>query len=267
MKINNLSKESAVSEKVKTTSVSADGACEKQEAVIITEHAMDIIVNEKKIMQLSCTGTNLCELVVGRLVTEGIIETFDDVETIQICESGLRATVFLAHDIQFEEIIEKEKTCCTQNKVFSRSLSQKELKEVKPAVWKNEWIFNLANEFAKDSGIHNATKGTHCCYLGVESDVIASFEDIGRHNAVDKTIGYALINGISFNRCILFTTGRVPTDMVAKAVAAGIPVLVSKAVPTDEAVAMAKKYKLALICKAWTDRFEIFNDARREIRE
>ena len=55
--------------------------------------------------------------------------------------------------------------------------------------------------------------------------------------------------------------------MVAKAVAAGIPVLVSKAVPTDEAVAMAKKYKLTLICKAWPDRFEIFNDARREIRE
>jgi FdhD protein len=75
---------------------------------------------------------------------------------------------------------------------------------------------------------------------------------------MDKAIGYALINGIPLNECILYTTGRVPTDMVKKAIMAGVPVLVSKAVPTDAAIKMAKEHSLTLICKAWPDKFEIF---------
>lgn len=88
-------------------------------------------------------------------------------------------------------------------------------------------------------------------------------EDIGRHNALDKCIGYALLEQLDLSECILFTTGRVPTDMVQKVIAAGIPVLASKAVPTDQAIELAKKYHLNLICRAWPDRMEIYHDARK----
>ncbi len=54
---------------------------------------------------------------------------------------------------------------------------------------------------------------------------------------------------------MIYTTGRVSTDMVEKTVAAGIPVLVSKAVPTSKALELAKRYGLKLICKAWPDSF------------
>ena len=89
-------------------------------------------------------------------------------------------------------------------------------------------------------------------------------EDIGRHNALDKCIGYALLEQLELSECILFTTGRVPTDMVQKVIAAGIPVLASKAVPTDQAIELAKKYRLNLICRAWPDRIEIYHDARKQ---
>ena len=59
----------------------------------------------------------------------------------------------------------------------------------------------------------------------------------------------------------MYTTGRVPTDMTRKVIASRIPVLVSKSVPTDAAVEMARRYNLTLICKAWPDRYEIFSEA------
>lgn len=68
---------------------------------------------------------------------------------------------------------------------------------------------------------------------------------------------------LDLSECILFTTGRVPTDMVQKVIAAGIPVLASKAVPTDQAIELAKKYHLNLIAEPGLDRMEIYHDARK----
>lgn len=76
---------------------------------------------------------------------------------------------------------------------------------------------------------------------------------------MDKVIGYAVMQGLKREECILYTTGRVSTDMVKKAILSRIPVLVSKSVPTDAAVEMARAYGLTLICKAWPDRYEIFH--------
>ena len=84
---------------------------------------------------------------------------------------------------------------------------------------------------------------------------MASFEDIGRHNALDKAVGHMLLNNKEAEGCVLFTTGRVAADMVIKTVASGIPVLVSKAVPTTKALSLAKKYGLKLICNAWPDSY------------
>lgn len=93
----------------------------------------------------------------------------------------------------------------------------------------------------------------------MKGNILYTCEDIGRHNAMDKAIGYAAIQGLQPEDCILYTTGRISTDMVRKAIASGIPVLVTKAVPTDAAIEMARTYNLTLICKAWSDRYEIFN--------
>ncbi|MBR1855021.1 MAG: formate dehydrogenase accessory sulfurtransferase FdhD [Lachnospiraceae bacterium] len=124
--------------------------------------------------------------------------------------------------------------------------------------WKKEWIFGIANAFAQDSALHKSTGGTHSCMLAVEDRILYKAEDIGRHNALDKAIGYAVREQLNRSECILFTTGRVPTDMVRKAAAAGIPLLVSKAVPTADAVDMARGNGITLICRAWPDSFEIY---------
>ena len=118
-------------------------------------------------------------------------------------------------------------------------------------------VFALCAHFAQDTELHQKTFGTHSCYLMQQGKVVFSASDIGRHNALDKAVGYAAIHQLDRASCMLYTTGRVPIDMVEKVIMAKIPVLVSKAVPTDKAIELAHSYGITLLFSAWPDGFEI----------
>ena len=244
-----------------------DGGKQETHKEILREHRLELMVNEQLLARLVCTPGDLENLVVGRLITEQVISDAEEIEQLYLCESGNRARVFLKKDVRFETAETEEPTCCTDNRVFLQTVrktagsgnwEQVFSEQLSPAVWKKEWIFSIVKFFAEDSKLHRSTGGTHSCMLAMEERVLYCAEDLGRHNAMDKAIGYAAMQGLDREKCILFTTGRVPTDMVRKAVAARIPVLVSKAVPTAEAVEMARENGLTLICRAWPDSFEVY---------
>lgn len=225
---------------------------------VITEHFLDIYINEELAIQLVCTPQYIKEMVVGRLLSDGYIQDPDEIKMLYICEHASRARVFLHGKADLTETVSQEPTCCTGNQVFRKLFSEREPQMLEKAYWEPEWIFAMADEFAAGGKLHAKTKGTHSCYLGVNGEVVFSCEDIGRHNALDKAIGYAALHRYDRSKCILYTTGRVPTDMVKKAIVAGIPVLVSKSSPTETAVELACRYHLTLICNAWPDRYDIY---------
>lgn len=231
---------------------------------LIKEHDMEISINGQPVFRLVCTPDRLVELVLGRIVTQGLIRECDDVESVFICESGAAAKVWLKEG---RELLEgdgglyTEPTCCTQNKPLGNFRTVKTPEFLPRAVYAKEHIFALAEKFQENASLHRKTGATHGCYLSYRGVYQGVFEDIGRHNALDKAVGYALINGLVFRECILFTTGRVPVDMVEKAATAGIPILVSKSVPTAEAVELAKRCNLTLICRAWQDSYEVYWEA------
>lgn len=276
MEIENLFQAEAASRLVSEEVVNADGSRSLGECRIVVEHSVNVFLNEKLILKLACTPSDLAELVIGRLISEGYVETTDEIDMIYICSSGKRIRVFLKEGmaLNLKRAVEEVPTCCTDNRVFLRNENAKNIEprdgegdtrerlpvqKLQKAEWRSEWIFALANEFLSDSKIHKTTHGTHSCYLSVQGEILFTGEDIGRHNAMDKVIGYAAMQGLKREACILYTSGRVSTDMVRKAIMARIPVLVSKAVPTDAAVELARAYGLTLICKAWPDRYEVFH--------
>ncbi|HRY72709.1 MAG TPA: formate dehydrogenase accessory sulfurtransferase FdhD, partial [Spirochaetia bacterium] len=77
-------------------------------------------------------------------------------------------------------------------------------------------------------------------------------EDVGRHNAVDKVLGRGLLDGADFSRSVLLTSGRIAADMAQKAAKAGLPVLVSRSIPTTEAYAFAREAGITLIGRIGT---------------
>ncbi len=258
MLINNQFKGGSVQSNRTVAVVNADKSTFTKESDVVMEHFMEIYLNEQLILKLVCTPQDLTELVAGRLVTEGYITCREDVESIYICESGQRARVFLTNEIRLHDSMKTEPTCCTANRQLLSPQKGQDMKKLLKADYRPEWIFELAENFAGGSKIHRKTKGTHSCYLMYAGRLIYCAEDIGRHNALDKAVGFMFLNGYDREKCILFTSGRVPVDMVEKVIQAGIPILVSKAVPTDSAVKMAEEFNLTLICKAWQDSYEVF---------
>lgn len=203
---------------------------------VLTEHKAFVTVNGANTLELTCLPQYLPELVLGQLLSQGYIRTKDDVQALCIDRDGQVSVTLHENPVP--------------------------LRPVTPIPWKTEWVFALADRFAEGMPIHGATFATHSCFLAKGGELLFGCEDIGRHNALDKAIGFALLSGIDLTGCLLYSSGRMPTDMVTKAIRAGIPVLVSKGSPTMGAVALAQQYGLTLICAARQDRMKQFSGTK-----
>ncbi len=230
---------------------------------IPVEHALDVHVGGK-LMRITCTPTHLIELIVGRLYTEGVIRSADDVDAVEISDDMARARVMLVDEAPAAgEDVEVVPTYGVSGRPVppeERGVGLRPRDRRALEAWDVEQVFELARTFAEDTPIHLATNGAHSCYLAVDGEIRWCCEDLGRHNALDKVIGSALLAGEDLSRAVVFSSGRIPADMAAKAIRAGIPMLVTKAVPTDLAVRMAREAGLVLICSARPDSVKVFND-------
>ena len=235
-----------------------DGSVKTKDEQIVREHFLEISVNGQYLARLSCTPGELAELVLGRLLTERIIDGTEDVDRIFICGKGDIAEVYLTKEIGLDKWTGAEPTCCTGNRQLRIRRNGRELKEVSDITVDKEAVFELTEHLIKDTELHRKTGGAHSCYLRTPGGEIKGFEDISRHNALDKAAGYMLMREADPAGCMLFTSGRIAADMAEKAIAAGIPLLISKASPTEEAIRLAGRYGLKIIGRAWPDSYTVF---------
>lgn len=248
-------------EPLRALAVYADGRTEPLMSDAIREHTLEITVNLRPLARLVCTKGDLSCLVTGFLYTERIIDGVEDIEGLYLSKNEDTARVFLKKTPQLQPAPRSDKSCCTNNRLLLDAADKRPLRRAEDRSGrKNEDIFALAARMRREMPIHAETDSTHCCFLMRRGEIIYACEDIGRHNALDKAVGYALRSAVPPAECIVYTSGRVPVDMAEKAIAAGIPVLVSKATPTAQAVSLAARYGLTLICRAWEDRFEIYGE-------
>jgi len=208
--------------------------CGEKEPVL-REHHMALYLNGKKREDMVCLPRHLPELTVGHLLAEGLVRSPEMILETTISGDGREAhvTVSEEHDGAFVP--------------------------VSPIPWRADWLFDLTDRFAEGMPLHEQTWATHSAFLGRAGECLFSCEDIGRHNALDKVVGYAAMNGLNLRECYLYSSGRMPSDMVGKAIRAGIPLLAGKASPTADGVALARKYGLTLVCAARRDRMKLFS--------
>jgi FdhD protein len=113
------------------------------------------------------------------------------------------------------------------------------------------------------SDLHAKTGGVHIVGLFIPDGVVCIAEDIGRHNALDRVIGYGLLNNVIFSHTFAVSSGRVSSEMVRKCLVAGIPVIVSRSATTSLAVEMAENTGLTIIGFARSDQMNIYTHPER----
>lgn len=203
-------------EKVKLTRV--NGGCETVEERIIKETPLTIRIDGRHYATAMIMATLEKEFVTGHLYAQGVIRQAADIKSLTIKNN--RADVILAKSI---------------NKTATPEKIDSALKVRQEDVFTCVRTILKSKVFSETEAVHSAGLFLH----GKETICIA--EDLGRHNALDKVIGGALLRGVDLSDTLAASTGRQPTEMILKCRNAGIPIIVTKGVPTTLAVEMAEK--------------------------
>lgn len=236
--------------------ISSRGQFFRYEEALAVEHTLEIYINSTLAYEVVCSPTDLEALVLGRLLSDGIIHGMDQVKTLRIRPDRRSVQVELDQwkAPQPGSGVEQVASCYTGNKnIADLFRNTQEPPKISPIPYEQSWIFRLAEAMKENMPLYAATHGTHSCLLMHRGEILRRAEDIGRHNALDKVLGWALQEKLPLGECILYTSGRIPMDMVMKVIRAGVPILASKAMPTRESVLLAKKFGLTLIGAARTD--------------
>ena len=220
-------------------------------------------VNGRPIARLSCSTSHLEELVIGNLYTEGYISSIGDIASVEISDRNERADVLLRSRTENLALATSETAQLRDVRPVTNCnfAGCKGMRPVEPIIWTPDSIFAMMDVFASDHERHCRTRGTHSAYLWKGGKLRCRSEDIGRRNAFDKAIGAALIEEVELSECALFISGRISTDMVAKAIESRIPILVSKAAATDGSIELARALHLTLVCNARNDSMEVVSDS------
>jgi len=226
----------------------------KLEAVtkkVIAEISLKILVNGEELVSLLCLNQCQEELALGFLYSEGVINSFADVEEITYNERMLAVIVRLREGILInrQESLRSITSGCGKCYTYINPLRQNQYAIIETkTIFSLKTILNQMKEFIKKSEIFKDIGGAHSVLFYTPEYKVFN-EDIGRHNCFDKITGILLKDGklnLASNS-VVFVSGRISSEIMTKIVRLGTPVLVSKSTPTSAAVRLAKQYNVTLL--------------------
>jgi FdhD protein len=256
----------------------ADSFKSKINDTIPAELLLTIFLNNIPVTTISCSPQNLIELATGFLINNGYIEKYSDIDIVRLCEDDLNkdAADILAGKVDFfgkasNNYSKKDRqpvfistACGTIDDFVLNSNISKITSKVKVS---SEVIQKLNLETLNHQKYKKELGGLHSATLfDSNGRFIIIFEDIGRHNCIDKIAGYMLINKIGFSDKIIFTTGRLSLDAIYKICKMTIPVIVTRSSITYSAARLSKKMNLTAIGYARSGRFNIYSGPSRIIK-
>lgn len=252
-----------------------DGNVRAVQDTLAAEEPLEIRIGGVPLTVTMRTPGHDLELAAGFLLTEGIIESNEQIEDIRVRvpENGLKSNVaevelkdtsFDPKDLQRNFFAASSCGICGKasiNAIRNRGLKQPNRSfRVEP-----EMLCRLPEALLSEQAVFSRTGGLHAAALFDGSgQLIELREDVGRHNAVDKLVGWALLrNELPLSQYVMLVSGRGGFEIVQKVLAAGIPVLASVSAPSSLAVKLARELGLTLIGFLRGRRFVIYsNDFR-----
>lgn len=238
---------------------------EKIEENIAVEVPFNIFVNDEHITTVLVTPHKLKEFTVGFLIDEGILKGKDEIADLWIGDTDIKVKTAREQKMRVEayRIARVITTACGSAEEFLRLLDRVE----KPSV-KSELKVPLQTVSAAAATLSRmaSTFGMHgAAVFNGDGKLVSLSEDVGRHNAIDKAVGEAVLADVDLTGCFLVSTGRQSADMVLKAVRVGIPLVVSLAGPIFSGIYVSEKTGLTLIGGARGAYLRIYTHPERII--
>ena len=233
---------------------------------IVREVPITLFLNNNEFVTMVCSPQALEELTVGFLCSEGLLQSPADIKDIRIDEEN--GTVFIdAPDVESESKFLKRNitSCCGRGRpVFYFVNDAKSMNKVSTELLVTPGqVWNLSDRLEEMSVLFQQTGGVHNAALCSPSDVILFYEDVGRHNAVDKIFGRAFLSEIPLEDKILVFSGRVSSEIVIKIGKMGLPVIISRSAPTDLGLEMAEKLGITVVGFAKGEKMNVYTHPER----
>jgi FdhD protein len=217
------------------------------QANVVIERELPIFVNGQHLVTASLSPIMVKEFVAGYLFSQGFIDNYGDIESIRFEKNT--ANVSLSSDAKIARRKDNASLRIVSGGGKAVYFEKAALPEIKSRTTVGkEVIYRAMNTLFERAEIYRDTEGGHAAGLyKTDGTPVIIAEDIGRHNTLDKVIGYALMNRINVSNALLATTGRMTSEMVAKICRAKIPVAATKTAVTSTAIKIAAKSGLTLI--------------------
>ncbi len=229
---------------------------------VAAEAPVRLVLNGRPLVTLLCTPLELRELAVGFLLSEGLLTDRASLLDSGVLDDGSAVEIRLAGlPPDWQDRFEKRtiSSGCGSGITFTRPDSRRDrrLGLSGPALTLGA-IRSLLAAFRTSSKLYLETGGVHSAALSDGKKILLFSEDIGRHNAVDKLVGKAFLQGVPLDDKVLLTSGRITSEIVTKAGRNGIPVLISRAAPSCMAITYSEDRGITLVGFARGDRMNIY---------
>lgn len=239
--------------------VYADGTFSPQATELILEAPLEIIVNNVTYSLIMFTPGMTRELVTGFLFTEGLIDSFQDMgeclilptnrgqgDDVIVARASIPMKDLMLAGIKGKRVSYSSCGICGKENYYEMKKLVKRVGSRQRFLLKV--IQSVPDRLPQHQPLYERTGGAHAALLlDPEGNGIVSSEDMGRHNALDKVIGAALMRGIPFHDKMLLSTGRASIEMILKTARAGVPLFIAMSRPTIKAVEAAKFYNITLM--------------------
>ncbi|HHY96361.1 MAG TPA: formate dehydrogenase accessory sulfurtransferase FdhD [Firmicutes bacterium] len=236
--------------------------------VVAEEYPLSVRCQGQQVATLMCSPEYLDELALGFLYSEGLIISARDVVEVRVEMQPERGEAYVTLGTDAAARLPSADLSAARA-VFTGCGQGSPLAGDRPVPGGPRVAVAEIRDMMKvvmQAPLHRASGGTHAAALAKRGSILCLREDVGRHNAVDKTTGWWLRQGgTGGGELLVLTTGRLSSDMVLKAIRLGAPVLVSRAAPTAQGIRLAFRAGLTLVGFARAGRMNVYTCPERVV--
>ncbi len=236
---------------------------------VVEERPLTIFLNGQEIVTAMTIGDYPEYLALGFLRNQGMLRDGETVTGISYDEEVETVVVRTDRPTNYEEKLRRKTRTsgCAVGTVFGDMMEGLEDLRLPDDPLRASWLYALSAKINRTPSLYLEAGAIHGTVLCEEDRPLVYMEDVGRHNAVDKVAGWMLSEGVGPEGKILYTTGRLTSEMVIKTAQMGIPALVSRSGFTAWGVEIARQVGLTLIGRLRGQRFVCLSGEARLVRD